>query len=205
MVPAPRLVGLSVGAAAALVASLVTGLALAAAAEGTFGQRLAAAALAQVGVTLHYDPAYTKLAYPNGDVPLERGVCSDVVIRALRRQGTDLQRLLHEDMKAHFSAYPRNWGLRRPDRNIDHRRVLNLQTYFARRGFALPITKNARDYATGDIVAYTLPGNLPHIGIVAARRTADGARPLLIHNIGAGTQIEDRLFDYEIVGHYRWK
>jgi uncharacterized protein YijF (DUF1287 family) len=205
MVPAPRLVGLSVGAAAALVASLVTGLALAAAAEGTFGQRLAAAALAQVGVTLHYDPAYTKLAYPNGDVPLERGVCSDVVIRALRRQGTDLQRLVHEDMKAHFSAYPRNWGLRRPDRNIDHRRVLNLQTYFARRGFALPITKNARDYATGDIVAYTLPGDLPHIGIVAARRTVDGARPLLIHNIGAGTQIEDRLFDYEIVGHYRWK
>lgn len=192
-------------ALAALVASLVTGLAHAAAADATLGQRLAAAALAQVGVTLHYDPAYTKLAYPNGDVPLRRGVCSDVVIRALRHQGADLQRLVREDMRAHFAAYPRNWGLRRPDRNIDHRRVLNLQTYFARRGFALPITTDARDYATGDIVAYTLPGNLPHIGIVAARRTADGARPLLIHNIGAGTQIEDRLFGYEIVGHYRWK
>jgi uncharacterized protein YijF (DUF1287 family) len=205
VVPAPRLVGLNVRALAVLAASLVTGFALAAAADAAFEQRLAAAALAQVGVTLHYDPAYTKLAYPNGDVPLERGVCSDVVIRALRHQGADLQRLVHEDMRAHFAAYPRNWGLRRPDRNIDHRRVLNLQTYFARRGFALPITKDARDYATGDIVAYTLPGNLPHIGIVAARRTADGARPLLIHNIGAGTQIEDRLFDYEIVGHYRWK
>lgn len=192
-------------AAAALCAALVTGLALAAAADATFGQRLAAAAVAQVGVTLHYDPAYTKLAYPNGDVPLERGVCSDVVIRALRRQGVDLQRLVHEDMRAHFASYPKNWGLRSTDRSIDHRRVLNLQTYFARRGFSLPITKNARDYATGDIVAYTLPGNLPHIGIVAAQRSADGARPLLVHNIGAGTQIEDRLFEFAIVGHYRCK
>jgi hypothetical protein len=174
-------------------------------ADAAFGERLAAAALAQVGVTLHYDPAYTRLDYPGGDVPLVRGVCSDVVIRALRRQGVDLQQLVHEDMRVSFAAYPKKWGLRRPDRNIDHRRVLNLQRYFERRGFARPITSNARDYATGDIVAYTLPGGLPHIGVVAAQRSSDGRRPLLVHNIGAGAQLEDVLFAWEIVGHYRWR
>lgn len=190
---------------AALAASFALALAHAVDAEPSVGQRVAAAALAQVGATVDYDPAYTRLAYPGGDVPLARGVCSDVVVRALRRLGVDLQQLVHEDMRASFSAYPRKWGLRRPDRNIDHRRVLNLQTFFARRGLALAISQHARDYASGDIVAYTLPGGLPHIGIVAAQRSADGARPLLIHNIGAGTQLEDRLFDYEIVGHYRWR
>ena len=190
---------------AALAAAFALAFAHAVRAEPSVGQRVAAAALAQVGVTVDYDPSYTRLAYPGGDVPLARGVCSDVVVRALRRLGVDLQQLVHEDMRASFSAYPRKWGLRRPDRNIDHRRVLNLQTFFARRGLALAISQHARDYATGDIVAYTLPGGLPHIGIVASQRSADGARPLLIHNIGAGTQLEDRLFDYEIVGHYRWR
>jgi uncharacterized protein YijF (DUF1287 family) len=190
---------------ALLASALSVGLSAAASAEPSFGPRLAASAIAQVGVTLRYDPAYTSLAYPGGDVPLERGVCSDVVIRALRRHGIDLQRLVHEDMRANFAAYPSQWGLRRPDRNIDHRRVLNLQRYFERRGLALPMTRRASDYETGDIVAYTLPGNLPHIGIVAAQRSADGARPLLIHNIGGGAQIEDVLFAYEIVGHYRWE
>ncbi|HEU4429028.1 MAG TPA: DUF1287 domain-containing protein [Myxococcota bacterium] len=180
-------------------------LAQAARAEAGLGERIASAALAQVGVTVVYDPAYTRLAYPGGDLPPERGVCSDVVIRALRAQRVDLQQLVHEDMRAHFSAYPQKWGLRAPDRNIDHRRVLNLQTYFRRRGLALPITRDARDYRTGDIVAYTLPGGLPHIGVVAASRAWDGARPLLIHNIGGGAQIEDVLFAYEIVGHYRWR
>ena len=188
--------------AAACAAWLLSGLARA---EPAFGERLAAAALAQVGVTLAYDPAYTRLAYPGGDVPAERGVCSDVVIRALRALSIDLQQLVHEDMRASFASYPQKWGLRGPDRNIDHRRVLNLQAYFARRGFALPITHEPRDYLTGDIVAYTLPGNLPHIGIVAARRAPDGSRPQLVHNIGAGAQIEDVLFAYEIVGHYRWR
>jgi uncharacterized protein YijF (DUF1287 family) len=189
----------------ALAAALAFALAAGAHAEPSFGERLAAAAVAQVGVTLRYDPAYTRLAYPGGDVPLERGVCSDVVIRALRRLGVDLQPLVHEDMRANFARYPSNWGLRRPDRNIDHRRVPNLQTYLARRGFALPISARAADYAPGDIVAYTLPGGLPHIGIVAAQREAGGAQPLLVHNIGAGAQLEDVLFAWQIVGHYRWK
>ena len=192
--------------ARAAVAAAVFGIAASSASgDSTFGERLAASAVAQVGVTLHYDPAYALLAYPGGDVPLERGVCSDVVIRALRRQGVDLQRLVHEDMRESFADYPNKWGLRRPDRNIDHRRVPNLQTYLERRGFAVPITRSASDYATGDIVAYTLPGDLPHIGIVAAQRTADGVRPLLVHNIGAGAQLEDVLFAYEVAGHYRWR
>jgi uncharacterized protein len=190
------------------LAAFVVALSLAAAsalADADFGERLAAAATAQVGVTLHYDPAYTKLSYPGGDVPLSRGVCSDVVIRAFRRQRIDLQQLVHEDMRASFAAYPKQWGLRRPDRNIDHRRVLNLQTFFARRGLTRPITQHAGDYQAGDIVVYTLPGNLPHIGIVAARRSDDGARPLLVHNIGLGARLEDVLFAWEVVGHYRWR
>jgi hypothetical protein len=188
-----------------LALALVGAFAGAAHAEPTFAQRLSAAAVAQVGVTLHYDPAYARIAYPGGDVPLERGVCSDVVVRALRRQGIDLQRLVHEDMRASFAAYPNNWGATSPDRNIDHRRVLNLQRYFERRGFALPITRSARDYRAGDFVAYALPGNLPHIGIVSARGSEDGARPLLVHNIGQGAQLEDVLFTWPIVGHYRWR
>jgi uncharacterized protein YijF (DUF1287 family) len=189
----------------ALAAACVIALAARAHAEPSVGERIAAAAVAQVGVTVHYDPAYVRLAYPGGDVPASRGVCSDVVIRALRRLGPDLQRLVHEDMRGNFSRYPNNWGLRRPDRNIDHRRVPNLQIYFARRGFALPITARAADYAPGDIVAYALPGGLPHVGVVATQRSTDGARPLLVHNIGAGAQLEDVLFAWEVTGHYRWQ
>ncbi len=190
---------------AALAAVLALGFGTGVRAEPALGTRLAAAALAQVGVTRIYDPAYVRLDYPDGDVSLERGVCSDVVIRALRRIGVDLQRLVHEDMRAHFADYPRNWGLRRPDRNIDHRRVPNLQRFFVRRGLAVPITGDPRDYRAGDLVAYALPGNLPHIGVVAAQRTPDGVRPLVVHNIGAGAQLEDVLFAWEIVGHYRWR
>jgi uncharacterized protein YijF (DUF1287 family) len=192
----------SARAAAALALALA---AAPASGEPSFGERLAAAALAQVGVTLHYDPAYARIAYPNGDVPLARGVCSDVVVRAFRRQGVDLQQLVHEDMRAHFAVYPQKWGLRRPDPNIDHRRVPNLQTFFARRGLARPASRDPRDYAAGDLVAYTLPGGLPHIGVVSTRSTGDGARPLLVHNIGAGAQLEDVLFAWEVVGHYRWR
>ena len=192
-------------ALAGLAAMVVGALAIGAYAERSFGQRLAAAAREQVLVTLHYDPAYVRLAYPGGDVPIERGVCSDVLIRAFRKQGVDLQKLVHEDMRAHFASYPQSWGLRRPDSNIDHRRVLNLQRLFERRGLSQPVTKNPADYWPGDIVAYMLPGELPHIGIVAMSRTHEGQRPLLIHNIGAGAQIEDVLFAYRITGHYRWK
>jgi hypothetical protein len=163
-------------------------------------ERLVAAAQAQIGETVIYDPAYVKLGYPGGDVPRERGVCTDVVIRAYRDGlGFDLQKAVHEDMAASFSAYPANWGLTRPDRNIDHRRVPNLQTFLAR--------KRARASGTwrpGDLVTLMLPGHLPHIGIVSAALSDDGARPLLVHNIGRGTQREDVIGLYPLTGHYRF-
>jgi hypothetical protein len=145
------------------------------------------------------------LAYPGGDVPLETGVCSDVAVRALRQAlGLDLQKLVHEDMKLHFAQYPRNWGLKKPDRNIDHRRVPNLQTYFKRCGWSLPISKAPGDYQAGDLVTCIVPPRLPHIMVVSDRTNSSG-RPLVIHNIGAGTHEEDRLFEFEITGHYRVK
>jgi uncharacterized protein YijF (DUF1287 family) len=165
-----------------------------------------ASARTQVGVTIHYDSAYARIPYPLGDVPIERGVCADVLIRAFRAAGIDLQQLVHEDMRAHFSAYPHAWGLREADSNIDHRRVPNLETLFRRRGFALPITANARDYLPGDIVSWRLPNGLAHIGLVSDRRAPDGSgRPLMIHNIGAGTQEEDVLFAWTQAGHFRWQ
>jgi uncharacterized protein YijF (DUF1287 family) len=162
------------------------------------------AAHAQVGVTRHYDGSYVRLAYPGGDVPAERGVCTDVVIRALRAAGIDLQREVHEDMRRDFAAYPPLWGLSRPDRNIDHRRVPNLETWFRRAGHALPVGQAAADYAPGDIVSWRLPNGLPHIGIVSDRRAADGSgRRLVVHNIGAGARVEDVLFAWPPIGHFR--
>jgi uncharacterized protein YijF (DUF1287 family) len=168
------------------------------------GVSLVRAARRQIGKTLVYDPVYAVLKYPMGDVPEDRGVCSDVVIRALRENGADLQQLVHEDMKAHFSAYPKTWGLKRTDRNIDHRRVLNLAVFFKRRGLARPISRNPTDYGPGDLVTCTVAGNLPHIMMVSDRANAHGV-PLIIHNIGQGTREEDRLFDFPINGHFRWK
>lgn len=165
---------------------------------------IVAAARTQIGKTLIYDPAYVSLKYPMGDVPEERGVCADVVIRALRACGTDLQRAVHEDMKANFAAYPKAWGLKRPDRNIDHRRVLNLAVFLKRRGSALPITQSPADYQAGDLVTCTVAGKLPHIMIVSDHRNADGV-PLIIHNIGQGAREEDRLFEFPLNGHFRWK
>ena len=162
-------------------------------------EKFLAAAHAQIGKTLAYDPAYTVLAYPGGDVPIERGVCSDVVIRAFRGTGLDLQKEIHDDMKRAFSAYPRNWDLKKPDANIDHRRVLNLMTFLKRRGKSLPVSQNAADYQPGDIVTCIVPPHLPHIMIVS-----DPARRLVIHNIGQGARAEDRLFEFELTGHYRW-
>jgi len=164
--------------------------------------RLAAARAAerQVGVTVHYDPSYVQLKYPGGDVPLDRGVCSDVVVRAFREIGVDLQRDVHEDMRAHFGDYPRMWGLRAPDTNIDHRRVPNLMRFFTRRGKAV----RGVDYAAGDVVAWRLPGGLYHIGVVTADRVPNTTRPYVVHNIGRGAQKEDVLNAYEIIGHYRW-
>lgn len=177
---------------------------VASAAESTakLGLKLVEAARAQVGRTLIYDPAYVSLKYPMGDVPEERGVCADVVIRALRKTGTDLQQVVHEDMKANFQAYPKTWGLRSTDRNIDHRRVLNLGVFFKRRGFSLPVTAEARDYQPGDLVTCTVAGKLPHIMVVSDRRN-DSGTPLVIHNIGQGAREEDRLFEFPITGHFR--
>lgn len=161
-------------------------------------------ARAQVGVTLLYDGSYQSLPFPGGDIPRLRGVCTDVVVRALRdAHGIDLQAKVNADMKAHFGAYPKIWGLSRTDSNIDHRRVPNLQTYFKRRGAALSITDNGADYLPGDVVSWMLPGNLPHIGIVTGLMNDDATRPLLVHNIGWGTRVNDMLFDYKITGHYR--
>lgn len=167
--------------------------------------KLLTAAEAQVGVTTQYAPAYESIAYPGGDVPRDRGVCTDVLIRAYRDAfRCDLQKLVHEDMIAEFSAYPKNWGLHRPDPNIDHRRVGNLQVFFRRHGQEGSVAQNAGDYAPGDIFACLLPGNLPHIGLVSAHKSSDGQRPLIIHNVGDGTRIEDRLLEFQLTGHFRY-
>lgn len=164
--------------------------------------RLVADARSQVGVTTGYDPAYRTLVYPGGDVPPETGVCTDVVVRAFRRQGLDLQKEVHEDMRANFRVYPKRWGLDGPDPNIDHRRVPNLQTWFRRQGWALAVTHNPADYRPGDLVSWDLGGGIPHIGIVSDRRTGGGV-PLVIHNIGEGANEEDILFAYKVTGHFR--
>jgi uncharacterized protein len=166
--------------------------------------QLIAAARSQIGVTLNYDPAYTPLDYPNGDVPRKLGVCTDVVIRAYRDGlGVDLQQLVHEDMQSDFDAYPKNWGLTRPDSNIDHRRVPNLRTYLTRKGADLRVTQHPKDWQPGDIVTSMVSGKLPHIGIISDRSV--NGRPLVIHNIGRGTQEENILFAHSINGHFRWK
>ena len=170
---------------------------------GSEPSRLTAAARDQVGVTVTYDPSYASLDFPGGDIPRDRGVCTDVVIRALRDGwGIDLQLAVNRDMKANFSAYPPLWGLATTDRNIDHRRVPNLQTLFARIGAEVPLKEGPTPYLPGDIVSWKLPGNLDHIGIVSDRRSADGT-PLILHNIGRGAQEEDILFAYPMTGHYR--
>lgn len=164
---------------------------------------LIAAARKQIGVTVRYDPTYVVLPYPGGDVPQDRGVCTDVVIRALRAKEVDLQQRVHEDMLAHFDVYPKKWGLRAPDANIDHRRVPNLQVWFDRQGWSVPVSDRESDYRAGDIVTWTLPGNLDHIGIVGDRRSPFTHAPLILHNIGHGTREDDILFAYPITGHYR--
>lgn len=155
----------------------------------------------QIGVTLSYDPHYRKIDFPMGDVPLTTGVCTDVVIRAYRQQGLDLQQAVNQDMKKAWNKYPKLWGLKKPDPNIDHRRVPNLETFFSRHGQTLSLT-DLDSFQAGDIVTWRLPKNLPHIGIVSDKKSADGV-PLIIHNIGRGTQEEDILLKYKLVGHYR--
>ncbi len=151
-----------------------------------------------------YDPTYFVLGYPKGDVPKSKGVCTDVVIRAYRKMGIDLQKEVHEEMVAHFNIYPKNWGRKTTDKNIDHRRVLNLMKFFSRKGISLPITQNPADYRAGDIVCWNLYGGINHIGIVVEEKNAQGVN-MIVHNIGEGQKLSDCLFSYKIIGHYRYK
>ena len=163
-------------------------------------------AIEQTRQTFEYDPSYTKIEYPNGDVPLERGVCADVIVRAFRNAGVDLQKEVHEDMAKHFAAYPAKWGARKPDSNIDHRRVPNLMTLFERRARSVPITRKPSDYNPGDVVAWELDNRLLHIGLVTDAVASGTPNYLVVHNIGAGAKIEDVLMAWKIIGHYRmWK
>lgn len=179
--------------------------ATAAADAADLGGRLGEAALARTSADVVYDPSYQRIAYPMGDVAADRGVCADEVVRALRALGVDLQVLVHEDMKKNFVAYPKLWGLSAPDPNIDHRRVPNLETYFTRQGYRLAPSLDPKDYRAGDVVAWNLRGDagfLPHIGIVTDRIGASGW-PMVVHNIGAGPQLEDVLFSWPMTGRYR--
>ncbi len=169
-----------------------------------FSIRLSDAVIERTKHDVTYDGSYRKIKYPGGDVPENVGVCTDVVIRAYRILGIDLQKDVHEEMKTHFKSFPKIWGLSRPDTNIDHRRVPNLQTFFKRKGISYKVTNNPRDYVTGDLVTWMLPGNLPHIGIVVNKQSGDGKRPLIVHNIGWGPKLEDILFEFPITGHYRY-
>lgn len=170
----------------------------------SFPSLLALAALERTSHEVRYDGSYRRIAYPGGDVPAHIGVCTDVIVRAYRAVGIDLQELVHEDMVAAFDEYPGHWGLSRPDSNIDHRRVPNLQVFFSRNGSSLPITRAASDFRPGDLVTWMLPGNLPHIGIVVDDRAPGSSRPMIVHNIGQGPKLEDILFKYPITGHYRY-
>lgn len=169
-------------------------------------QIITKAGLTQTQQNIRYDGQYFNIPYPNGDVPADVGVCTDVIIRSYRAAGIDLQKLVHEDMKAHFALYPKFWGLKKTDTNIDHRRVPNLQVFFKRFGETLPVTDKGDDYKAGDLVTWNLnqKGSLPHIGLVSDKRSADGLRPMMVHNIGRGVELEDMLFDYNITGHYRY-
>jgi len=176
----------------------------------TFGQadffvQLADSALTLTKDRVQYDTTYVKIAYPNGDVPANKGVCTDVLIRAYRKMGIDLQKEVHEDMKANFKKYPKKWGLSSPDKNIDHRRVPNLMTFFSRHGTIKKISQTTNDYQPGDIVCWDLGRGITHIGIVSRKKSEDRQRYLIIHNIGAGQVLEDCLFQFTIIGHYSYK
>lgn len=174
-------------------------------AQSRFCDKLSAAALELTKQKVTYDPAYFVIAYPNGDIPADKGVCTDVVIRAYRKLGVDLQKEVHEDIKANFSLYPHKWGLSKPDKNIDHRRVPNLMVFFSRHGKVKPITDKPEDYLPGDIVCWDLGGGIMHIGIVVDKKSSDGLRYIIVHNIGGGQVLADCLFGYKIIGHYTYE
>jgi uncharacterized protein len=174
-------------------------------AQDQFFTQLSGAAIELTKTAVQYDPTYFAIPYPNGDVPANKGVCTDVIIRAYRKLGIDLQKEVHEDMKANFGLYPKNWGMKKTDTNIDHRRVPNLMTYFSRFGTVLKKSKDPKDYSPGDIVTWNLGGGIGHIGIVIDRLSEDKQRYLVVHNIGHGQEISDCLFEFVITGHYRFK
>ncbi len=178
---------------------------IAANAQEKFSIQLSNAAKELTAQKVQYDPSYYTIPYPMGDVPSNKGVCADVVIRAYRKIGIDLQQLIHEDMSKYFSTYPHNWGLQKTDKNIDHRRVPNMMKYFDRYGINLPISLNDKDYQPGDIVCWLINNKLPHIGIVVNVRSTLSKRYLIVHNVGAGQVMEDCLFRYPINGHYVFK
>ncbi len=171
-------------------------------AQNIIAEQLSNAAIELTKQKVEYYPGYIRIAYPNGDVPPNKGVCTDVIIRAYRKLGIDLQREVHEDMDKNFHLYPKNWGLKKTDTNIDHRRVPNLMVYFKRFGLVKPITQDPNDYKPGDIVCWNLGGGITHIGIVVNKKSADGKRYLIVHNIGAGQVLEDCLFNFKVIGHY---
>jgi uncharacterized protein len=174
-------------------------------AQTDFYSRLSDAAIGLTYQSVTYDPSYFSIPYPNGDIPANLGVCTDVIIRAYRKLGIDLQKEVHEDMKSNFNLYPRNWNMSKPDRNIDHRRVPNLMTFFSRFGEVLKISNKAEDYKPGDIVCWNLAGGITHIGFVVNKKSRDGKRYMIVHNIGAGQVLEDCLFEYKITGHFRYE
>lgn len=168
-------------------------------------RRISEAAISIIDPTIVYDPTYFRLDYPNGDVPAEKGVCTDVVIRTYRKLGVDLQKEVHEDMKSNFHLYPKIWGLTKPDTHIDHRRVPNLMTYFSRFGTEKPMSQNPEDYAPGDIICWRLPNGMTHIGMMIDQKSSDGKRYLIVHNIGQGQIPEDILFEFDIIGHFSYE
>ncbi len=172
----------------------------------TFEEKLSDAAVFITDSSIEYDPAYFSIKYPNGDIPANKGVCTDVIIRSYRRLGIDLQKEVHEDMKANFSKYPnlKKWSMKKTDTNIDHRRVPNLEIFFERKGTKLSVSENGEEYKTGEIVTWMINGKLPHIGIVTNKKSEDGKRNLIVHNVGGGQNLDDCLFDYKIVGHYKY-
>lgn len=177
---------------------------LSAISQTDFCSRLADSALVLTFDKVIYDPSYFSIDYPGGDVPADKGVCTDVIIRAYRKLGVDLQKEVHEDMSSNFYKYPQIWRLKHTDKNIDHRRVPNLMTFFKRHGTIKKISQNFEDYLPGDIVCWNLGGGTTHIGIVSHQKTNLGKRPFVVHNIGAGQVLEDCLFDFKIIGHYSY-
>ena len=173
----------------------------------TFEEKLSEAAISIIDPSIDYDPAYFSIKYPNGDVPANKGVCTDVIIRAYRKLDIDLQKEVHEDMIGNFNLYPnlKRWGMTKTDKNIDHRRVPNLEVFFERKGTKLPVTQNPSDYKTGELVTWMINGKLPHIGIITNKKSQDGKRNLIVHNVGGGQVLEDCLFEYPIVGHFLYE